>query len=46
MVASMINSARRTVAVADASKFGLNAFAQIAPLTAIDIFSDRCVASG
>jgi DeoR family fructose operon transcriptional repressor len=32
----MITSARRTIVVADASKLGSNAFAQIAPLSAID----------
>lgn len=37
MFARMITSARRTIVVADASKFGLNAFAQVAPLSAIDI---------
>jgi DeoR family transcriptional regulator, fructose operon transcriptional repressor len=33
----MIASARRTIVVVDASKFGYNAFAQLAPLDAIDI---------
>src|ERR1700751_2697688 len=37
MMAHMITSARRTIVVADASKFGFNAFAQVAPLNAIDI---------
>jgi len=37
MMARMITAARRTIVVADASKFGFNAFAQVAPLTAIDI---------
>jgi DeoR/GlpR family transcriptional regulator of sugar metabolism len=37
MVARMITCARRTIVVADASKFGFNAFAQIAPLSAVDI---------
>src|SRR5580692_1190018 len=37
MMARMITSARRTIVVADASKFGFNAFAQVAPLTAVDI---------
>jgi DeoR/GlpR family transcriptional regulator of sugar metabolism len=37
MFARMITSGRRTIVVADASKFGFNAFAQIAPLSAIDI---------
>ena len=37
MFARMITSARRTIVVADASKFGCNAFAQVAPLSAIDI---------
>jgi Transcriptional regulators of sugar metabolism len=37
MFARMITSARRTIVVADASKFGYNAFAQIAPLSAIDV---------
>lgn len=37
MLARMITSARRTIVVADASKFGLNAFAHIAPLSAIDL---------
>jgi DeoR family transcriptional regulator, fructose operon transcriptional repressor len=37
MLARMINSARRTLLVADASKFGHNAFAHIAPLSAIDV---------
>lgn len=36
MHARMIASARRTIVVADASKFGHNTFAQIAPLSAID----------
>jgi DeoR family transcriptional regulator, fructose operon transcriptional repressor len=36
MLARMIACARRSIVVADASKFGFNAFAQIAPLTAID----------
>jgi DeoR/GlpR family transcriptional regulator of sugar metabolism len=37
MMASMITSARRTIVLADSSKFGFNAFAQVAPLTAVDI---------
>ena len=37
MFARMITSGRRTIVVADASKFGFNAFAQIAPLGAIDV---------
>src|SRR5260370_8361263 len=37
MQAQMIASARRTIVVADASKFGHDTFAQIAPLSAIDI---------
>jgi DeoR family transcriptional regulator, fructose operon transcriptional repressor len=37
MLARMITSARRTIVVADASKLGSNAFAQIAPLSAIDV---------
>jgi DeoR/GlpR family transcriptional regulator of sugar metabolism len=37
MMARMITSARRTIVVADASKFGFNAFAQVAPLNAVDI---------
>jgi hypothetical protein len=37
MFARMITSGRRTIVVADASTFGFNTFAQIAPLTAIDI---------
>jgi DeoR family fructose operon transcriptional repressor len=37
MFARMITSGRRIIVVADASKFGFNAFAQIAPLSAIDI---------
>jgi len=37
MFARMITSARRTIVIADVSKFGYNAFAQIAPLSAIDI---------
>ena len=37
MFAQMIAAARRTVVIADATKFGYNAFAQIAPLSAIDI---------
>jgi DeoR/GlpR family transcriptional regulator of sugar metabolism len=37
MLARMIASARRSIVVADGSKFGCNAFAQIAPLSAIDI---------
>ena len=37
MVARMITSARRTIVVADASKFGFNAFAHSAPLSAIDV---------
>jgi DeoR family transcriptional regulator, fructose operon transcriptional repressor len=37
MVAQMIACARRTIVLADASKLGVGAFAQIAPLAAIDI---------
>jgi DeoR family transcriptional regulator, fructose operon transcriptional repressor len=37
MLARMITCARRTIVVADASKLCSNAFAQIAPLSAIDI---------
>jgi DeoR family transcriptional regulator, fructose operon transcriptional repressor len=37
MLARMITSALRTLIVADASKFGHNAFAHVAPLSAIDI---------
>lgn len=37
MHARMIASARRTIVVADASKFGHDTFAQIAPLSAIDV---------
>jgi len=37
MLAQMINCARRTIVLADAAKFGVGAFAQIAPLDAIDI---------
>jgi DeoR family fructose operon transcriptional repressor len=37
MLAQMITCARRTIVLADASKFGIGAFAQIAPLEAIDI---------
>jgi DeoR family transcriptional regulator, fructose operon transcriptional repressor len=37
MFSRMITSGRRTIVVADASKFGFNAFAQIAPLSKIDI---------
>jgi DeoR family transcriptional regulator, fructose operon transcriptional repressor len=37
MAARMIASARRTIVVVDTSKFGYNAFAQVAPLNAIDI---------
>jgi DeoR/GlpR family transcriptional regulator of sugar metabolism len=37
MVARMITSARRTIVVTDASKFGFNAFAHSAPLSAIDV---------
>jgi DeoR/GlpR family transcriptional regulator of sugar metabolism len=37
MFTRMITSGRRTIVVADASKFGFNAFAQIAPLSKIDI---------
>jgi DeoR family glycerol-3-phosphate regulon repressor/DeoR family fructose operon transcriptional repressor len=37
MMARMITSARRTIIVADASKFGFNAFAQVAPLSAVDV---------
>jgi DeoR family transcriptional regulator, fructose operon transcriptional repressor len=37
MVAQMIACARRTIVLADASKFSVAAFAQIAPLAAIDL---------
>jgi DeoR/GlpR family transcriptional regulator of sugar metabolism len=37
MVAQLISYARRTMVLADASKFGVGAFAQIAPLGAVDI---------
>jgi DeoR/GlpR family transcriptional regulator of sugar metabolism len=37
MMTRMITSARRTIVIADASKFGFNAFAQVAPLNAVDI---------
>jgi len=37
MLADMISSAERTIILADASKFGRNAFGHIAPLTAINI---------
>jgi DeoR/GlpR family transcriptional regulator of sugar metabolism len=37
MLAQMISCARRAIVVADASKFGVRAFARIAPLEAIDI---------
>ena len=37
MIASMITAARRTVVVADASKFGNRVFAHIAPLDRIEI---------
>jgi DeoR family fructose operon transcriptional repressor len=37
MLARMITCARRTIVVADASKIGVGAFAQIAPLEAIDV---------
>ena len=37
MMARMISCARRTIIVADASKLGFDAFAQSAPLNAIDI---------
>jgi DeoR/GlpR family transcriptional regulator of sugar metabolism len=37
MQAQMIASARRTIVVADASKFGHDTFAQIAPLSAINL---------
>jgi DeoR family fructose operon transcriptional repressor len=37
MLGQMITCARRTIVVADASKLGVGAFAQIAPLDAIDI---------
>lgn len=37
MLAQMIDSARRTIVLADGSKFGVGAFAQIAPLEVIDI---------
>jgi DeoR/GlpR family transcriptional regulator of sugar metabolism len=36
MLARMIACARRSIVVADGSKFGFNAFAQIVPLAAID----------
>ncbi|ALN75438.1 DeoR/GlpR family DNA-binding transcription regulator [Aureimonas sp. AU20] len=42
MIADMMALARRTIVVADASKFGQYAFATIAPLSAIDILvTDR-----
>ena len=37
MVAEMISSAGRTIILADATKFGRNAFGHIAPLTAINV---------
>jgi DeoR family fructose operon transcriptional repressor len=37
MLAEMIKCARRAIVVADSAKFGVGAFAQIAPLDAIDI---------
>jgi DeoR/GlpR family transcriptional regulator of sugar metabolism len=37
MEAQMIAAARRTIVVADATKFGYDAFAQIASSNAIDI---------
>jgi DeoR/GlpR family transcriptional regulator of sugar metabolism len=37
MLAQMITCARRAIVVADSSKFGIGAFAQITPLDAIDI---------
>jgi len=37
MIAQMISCARRTIVLADESKFGVGAFAQIAPLAAIDL---------
>jgi DeoR family transcriptional regulator, fructose operon transcriptional repressor len=37
MLGQMIRCARRTIVVANASKFGVNAFAQIASLDRIDI---------
>ena len=35
--AEMIACARRAIVLADASKFGVGAFAQIAPLAAVDV---------
>ena len=46
MFARMITSARRTIVIADASKFGYNAFAQIAPLSAIDVLVTDCAPPG
>lgn len=37
MLAQMISCARRAIVIADSSKFGIGAFAQIAPLDAIDV---------
>jgi DeoR/GlpR family transcriptional regulator of sugar metabolism len=37
MFAQMIAAGRRTIVIADATKFGYNAFAQIGPLSTIDI---------
>ncbi len=37
MFAEMISSAERTIVLADATKFGRNAFGHIAPLTAINV---------
>jgi DeoR/GlpR family transcriptional regulator of sugar metabolism len=36
MISGMINTARRTIVLADASKLGHSSFAQIAPLERID----------
>jgi DeoR/GlpR family transcriptional regulator of sugar metabolism len=38
MILAMINAARRTIVLADASKFGHSSFAHIAPLGRIQIF--------
>jgi DeoR/GlpR family transcriptional regulator of sugar metabolism len=37
MIAAMIGAATRTIVVADASKFGHNAFAHIVPLARIHV---------
>ena len=39
MILAMINAARRTIVLADASKFGHSSFAHIAPLGRIQIFA-------